>query len=244
MDPLLAPVSGRAPRAQVARTGAVLAALSLLALLNIRWIWQPPGSPEFTESVPATFWGPIRPPVAAVKVQEPPDDAPGLTLSIVLPCAYEYENMIRTVQSVYNATPSHILKEIVVLDDASDPPIAPYIPHPEAWKAKLLRHETASGLIQAKQDGADAASGDIVVFLDCHVKPAEDWWRPIVSNIQENYRRVVVPTITNLDVETWTEFGRPPPGGAAHIYQIACGAACRLTRLPLDAQARGCLSAI
>ena len=33
-----------------------------------------------------------------------------------------------------------------------------------------------------------------------------------MSHVEKNYKRVVVPTITNLDVDTWTEFGRPPPG--------------------------------
>jgi hypothetical protein len=33
-----------------------------------------------------------------------------------------------------------------------------------------------------------------------------------VSHVEKNYKRVVVPTITNLDVDTWTEFGRPPRG--------------------------------
>ena len=33
-----------------------------------------------------------------------------------------------------------------------------------------------------------------------------------MSHVEKNYKRVVVPTITNLDVDTWTESGRPPPG--------------------------------
>jgi len=41
---------------------------------------------------------------------------------------------------------------------------------------------------------------------------APDYWVPFVSHVEKNYKRVVVPTITNLDVDTWTESGRPPPG--------------------------------
>ena len=34
-----------------------------------------------------------------------------------------------------------------------------------------------------------------------------------MRNVKENYKRVVVPIITNLNVDTWTEFGRPSAGG-------------------------------
>jgi len=35
-----------------------------------------------------------------------------------------------------------------------------------------------------------------------------------LDQINQNYRRVIVPTITSLNTETWTEEGRPPPGTA------------------------------
>ena len=41
-----------------------------------------------------------------------------------------------------------------------------------------MRHEEAKGLIGAKRTGGNAAVGDIIVFFDCHVKPAEDYWVP------------------------------------------------------------------
>jgi hypothetical protein len=33
------------------------------------------------------------------------------------------------------------------------------------------------------------------------VKPARNYWVPYVKEINENYKRVVIPTITNLNVE-------------------------------------------
>merc|ERR1740121_2949136 len=56
-----------------------------------------------------------------------------------------------------------------------------------------------------KLDGGNQAQGDIVVFLDCHVKPMENWTEPILANLRENPKRVVVPSITSLDPDTWEE---------------------------------------
>jgi len=141
-------------------------------------------------------------------------------LSIVLPCGFEHEYFYPTIQSIYETTPSHVLHEIVVVDDASDPPLQPIFeekPHKYkdlVDKVKFVRLDSAVGLIGAKHAGAEASSGDILVFFDCHVKPAENYWAPYLDLISENYRRVIVPTITALNTDTWTEFNRPAPGTA------------------------------
>jgi hypothetical protein len=126
-----------------------------------------------------------------------------LTLSVVLPCGFEHEFFIRTAESIFYETPKEILKEIVIVDDASDPPLQDFWPAEEAAKfgVKYVRVDSALGLIGAKQAGAEATTGDVIVFFDCHVKPAENYWIPYVQAVQENYRRVVIPTITSLDVE-------------------------------------------
>ncbi|KAH8072364.1 N-acetylgalactosaminyltransferase 7 [Aureococcus anophagefferens] len=131
-----------------------------------------------------------------------------LTLSVVLPCAYEYAFMERTAKSVWEMTPAERLEEIIIVDDASDPPLE-HFAAAATYKVRFFTHDEPRGLIGAKKTGADAARGGIVVFFDCH---APDYWVPFVSHVEKNYKRVVVPTITNLDVDTWTEFGRPPPG--------------------------------
>ncbi len=59
-------------------------------------------------------------------------------------------------------------------------------------------------MIRSKSVGADKAKGDIVVFLDAHVKPEENWLIPLLRHTNENYKRVVVPLIPILNGETWT----------------------------------------
>ncbi len=126
-----------------------------------------------------------------------------LTISIVLPCGFEHDYFIRTAESIFYETPMEILKEIVIVDDASDPPLKDSWSDADAenFGVKYVRVDSALGLIGAKQVGAQAATGDIIVFFDCHVKPAKDYWVPFVKEIEGNYKRVVIPTITNLNVE-------------------------------------------
>merc|ERR1719203_100272 len=84
------------------------------------------------------------------------------------------------------------------------------------YKVKVLRHEQTVGLIGAKKTGGDAATGDIVVFFDCHVAPQPGWHNDFTNLISENYRRMVVPHITSLNVDTWTQIGGG--GGLAKCY--------------------------
>lgn len=131
------------------------------------------------------------------------------TISVVLPCANETNFVARTVKSVWEMTPPGELHEIIVVDDASRPRIDTLIP-PEtlkAHKARIIRHDNAEGLIRSKKDGGDASDGDVIIFLDCHVKPTEGWTKSILANLRENPKRVVVPSITSLDPDTWQEVG-------------------------------------
>eukprot|EP00928_Gymnodinium_smaydae_P019820 TRINITY_DN17631_c0_g1_i1.p1 TRINITY_DN17631_c0_g1~~TRINITY_DN17631_c0_g1_i1.p1 ORF type:complete len:736 (-),score=41.86 TRINITY_DN17631_c0_g1_i1:250-2457(-) len=141
------------------------------------------------------------------------------TISVVLPCAEEREYAVKTVKSVFENTPSDVLREIVVVDDGSNPPIAQKYLTPEVqrqYKVKVLRHERTVGLIGAKKTGGDAALGDIIVFFDCHVAPQPHWHEDFLRLIAENYRRMVVPQITALNIDSWTQIGRG--GGMSKCY--------------------------
>jgi cellulose synthase/poly-beta-1,6-N-acetylglucosamine synthase-like glycosyltransferase len=149
----------------------------------------------------------------------PPDQKYTQTLSVVLPCGSEHDFFERTIQSVFAATPPELLKEIIVVDDNSDPPLEPLLTLNKAeYKVKFVRSDVPLGLIDAKHQGALQATGDILVFFDCHVKPALGYWEPFVREITNNPKRVVVPVITSLDIDSWTEFGRPSEGGMNKCY--------------------------
>jgi len=133
-------------------------------------------------------------------------------VSVVLPCAYEYEYAARTVRSVSAATPPELLREIVVVDDGSTPRLR--IPEPARWKAFVVRLEKTGGLIRARIAGAAAATGAVIVFFDCHVRPMDGYWRGLLAPIEADYRVATVPTVTRLDAATWQPVGSATRGGA------------------------------
>lgn len=153
----------------------------------------------------------------------PPDpiDKYGKTLSVVLPCGNEGEFFERTIRSIFAATPPEVLHEIIVVDDNSDPPLESiWTRNADEYKVKFVRSNVTLGLIDAKHQGAEVATGDIIVFFDCHVKPALGYWEPFVREIADNPKRVVVPAITGVNVDTWRETSRPldNKGGSSKCY--------------------------
>eukprot|EP00406_Dinophysis_acuminata_P005001 CAMPEP_0179234776 /NCGR_PEP_ID=MMETSP0797-20121207/13065_1 /TAXON_ID=47934 /ORGANISM="Dinophysis acuminata, Strain DAEP01" /LENGTH=535 /DNA_ID=CAMNT_0020941969 /DNA_START=65 /DNA_END=1668 /DNA_ORIENTATION=- len=165
------------------------------------------GSPVNVQAALPAFWGPASESPAAVPPRMPS------TLSVVLPCANEGEFVRKTVHAVFEGTPEDELKEIIVIDDASMPPVSKFLGDDDlkTHRARIIRHSVQQGLIRSKKDGGDHAQGDIVVFLDCHVKPMPGWTKAILRNLRENPKRVVVPAITSLNIDTWEEVS--PYGG-------------------------------
>lgn len=136
-----------------------------------------------------------------------PAASDGETISVVLPCLNETTNMINTVRSFCERTPSDVLQEILVVDDGSSPPLADLIQKEidEKCRARVLRHETAQGLMVAKQTGGDAAAGKYIGFFDCHVAPNKGWHKEIIQLLQEKPERLVVPQIGDLNMSSWDQ---------------------------------------
>ena len=102
--------------------------------------------------------------------------------------------MLRTIISVLRRTPAKILKEIVLVDDASnDPTIGSALTQIE--KVKLVVNRQREGLIRSRIRAAMVAQGDTLTFLDSHVEVNEMWIEPLMSKIKANYKMVVAPII-------------------------------------------------
>lgn len=86
-------------------------------------------------------------------------------LSIIIPTHNRHELVQRAVRSVIDALPDE--SEVIVIDDGSDPPVrdslAPWL---DQSFFRLLRHEVPSGAARARNAGAMAAMGEILLFLD------------------------------------------------------------------------------
>ncbi len=116
----------------------------------------------------------------------------------------EWSAILRTVHSVVNRSPPHLLKEVILLDDASNrtelgEPMREYVE--DTWPdgvVRLVRSEERGGLIRARQAGAEAAAGEVIVFLDAHCEVNHGWLEPLLARIKESRTAVLCPQIDSI----------------------------------------------
>ncbi|XP_018018147.1 N-acetylgalactosaminyltransferase 6 [Hyalella azteca] len=130
------------------------------------------------------------------------------TAAVVVPFHNEHwSTLLRTAFSAYNRAPKHLLKEIILVDDAStksflkeklDTFLAEHLP-----VARVVRLSDRQGLIRARLEGAKHATADTLVFLDSHTECTTNWLPPLLEPIQKDYRTAVCPFIDVIDFETF-----------------------------------------
>ncbi|KAM9616121.1 polypeptide N-acetylgalactosaminyltransferase 6 isoform 2-T2 [Morphnus guianensis] len=94
------------------------------------------------------------------------------TTSVVIVFHNEaWSTLLRTVYSVLHASPALLLKEIILVDDASTDEylkdeLDRYVEQLQI--VRVVRQEERKGLITARLLGASVASGEVLTFLDAH----------------------------------------------------------------------------
>ncbi|XP_055328880.1 uncharacterized protein LOC129581693 [Paramacrobiotus metropolitanus] len=116
-----------------------------------------------------------------------------------------WSTLIRSVHSILDRTPSHLLKEIILVDDASTLPhlkekLDKYIA--KFSKVKLLRAKTRVGLITARLMGFKISTGKVATFLDSHIECTKGWVEPLLDRIAEDPKNVVWPVIDVISLKT------------------------------------------
>uniref|UniRef100_A0A8D0HGN4 Polypeptide N-acetylgalactosaminyltransferase n=1 Tax=Sphenodon punctatus TaxID=8508 RepID=A0A8D0HGN4_SPHPU len=129
------------------------------------------------------------------------------TLSVILIFMNEAMSIIlRAITSLINRTPSHLLKEIILVDDYSsneelkfhlDEQIKKYNARYPGL-LKIVRHKKREGLTQARISGWEASTAEIVAILDAHIEVNAGWAEPILSRIKEDRTVVVSPVFDNI----------------------------------------------
>lgn len=115
--------------------------------------------------------------------------------------------LIRTLWSVINRTPESLLKEIILVDDFSSTPelkrpLETYTSYYFPNKVKILRTTKREGLIRARLMGAEAAVGEVLLFLDSHCEVTTGWLQPLVHSIKEDKKTVICPVIDVISDKT------------------------------------------
>ncbi|XP_060577557.1 polypeptide N-acetylgalactosaminyltransferase 5-like [Ruditapes philippinarum] len=120
--------------------------------------------------------------------------------------------LLRTVHSVLDRSPEHLIKEIILIDDFSDmdhlkEPLEYYMA--KLKKVRILRTTKRVGLIRARLVGVSAAIGEVLTFLDSHVECFPGWLEPLLERVHEDNTRVVAPVINMIGSRTFSAGGGP-----------------------------------
>ena len=129
--------------------------------------------------------------------------------------------LLRTVWSVLDRTPPEILHEVVLVDDGSNHTditdlLPEYIQHRLPPKVRMVKNKAQLGLIRARVEGAKAATGDIIVFLDSHCEATKGWLEPMAKRIGEDPTVVQIPRIDMIDASSISYYG----GGGSNTVSV------------------------
>uniref|UniRef100_A0A8R1U0S2 Glyco_trans_2-like domain-containing protein n=1 Tax=Onchocerca volvulus TaxID=6282 RepID=A0A8R1U0S2_ONCVO len=137
--------------------------------------------------------------------------------------------LIRMLNSIFDNTPSKLLKEIILYDDCSDYDTLPinhiinYGNHVRWPMEKIItrRSNERLGLIKAKVYASRMARGDVLIFLDSHCEVTPLWIEPLLLPIQENSTRsvIVLPVVDLISPKTF-EFSKAMITKGAFDWQL------------------------
>nr|XP_046252578.1 polypeptide N-acetylgalactosaminyltransferase 6 [Scatophagus argus] len=122
-----------------------------------------------------------------------------------------WSTLLRTVYSVLYTSPAVLLKEIILVDDAS---VAEHLKGQleeyvrQLKIVRVVRQPERKGLITARLLGASIAQGEVLTFLDAHCECFHGWLEPLLARIVEEPTAVVSPEITTIDLNTF-QFNKP-----------------------------------
>jgi len=136
--------------------------------------------------------------------------SPNLPSASIIICFYNEDltTLLRTLHSVVNNTPSHLLHELILINDHSDGDISDRVGQhihttPSLAKVRLESPGERLGLIRARVFGARKATGEVLVFLDSHIETNLDWIQPLLHQVQADRTHVVTPIIDIINPDTF-----------------------------------------
>lgn len=154
--------------------------------------------------------GVAHPDPAARPGPDPAEVGPA-AVSVVVPVKDRPRELDRLLVAVRATAPD--VGEVVVVDDGSRDPQRT---RDTATRhgARTVAHPRSRGPAAARNTGAGAASGDVLVFLDSDVVPEPGWLAPLLAHLADAAVGAAAPRIV-----AWTPGGGRRPGMVARYEQ-------------------------
>lgn len=70
-------------------------------------------------------------------------------------------------------------------------------------KVKLIRMAERSGLMRTRMAGVNAATAEVLTFLDSHIEATEGWLEPLLERIRLYRKTVACPVIEEVNDKTF-----------------------------------------
>ncbi|KAH9286983.1 Polypeptide N-acetylgalactosaminyltransferase 16 [Echinococcus granulosus] len=140
-------------------------------------------------------------------------DVPPSIISVIIVAHNERKRILNdTIESLLSNTSHALLKEIIVVDDCSQPAID-LTPNGFKIQVSLIRNTVRQGLIRSRIIGANEASGNVLVFADSHIHFAKDWLKPLVLRLLyfERFKSSSHLLVLSPFISAFTEDGEDYP---------------------------------
>ncbi|XP_023340384.1 polypeptide N-acetylgalactosaminyltransferase 5 isoform X2 [Eurytemora carolleeae] len=128
------------------------------------------------------------------------------TAIIICFCNEAWSTLIRSIFSVLNRSPEHLIDEIILVDDASTlehlgTKLDEFIK--DIPKIKIVRLSERQGLMRSRLAGVRASTADVLTFLDSHIEATEGWLEPLLLQVDKDPKTVASPVIEAIDEKTF-----------------------------------------
>ncbi|KAL5111267.1 hypothetical protein TcWFU_000890 [Taenia crassiceps] len=140
-------------------------------------------------------------------------DVPMSITSVVIVAYNEQKRILNeTIESLLANSPHALLKEIIVVDDCSQPAINLSSSSFEI-QVSVVRNTVRQGLIRSRIIGANEASGEVLIFADSHIRFTKDWLESLVLRLLhfEQFKSTSHLLVLSPFISAFTEDGLDYP---------------------------------